>query len=109
MVFQNQSSKNKGDEAASQSSPEGSPPPSSTKELQLLSLTSTRQPGAKCRLYRVTPSTKVTFVARNYRLVFVLDLSPTIASIVSPHSVNYLVLSVEVLYTTNDQITLFYD
>ena len=33
--------------------------------------------------YRVTPRTGVTFLARVYRLVFCLDLSPSVATVVS--------------------------
>ena len=65
----------------------GQPPAGSglpPKEIQLLSVVPERksQSGA-CSLYRVTSSTQVTFLARRYRLAFVLDMSPTIATIVS--------------------------
>ena len=33
--------------------------------------------------YKVVPNTRVTFLAKTYRLVFILDISPSIASAVS--------------------------
>lgn len=38
---------------------------------------------ATCGPFMITPNTKITFFARRYRLVFILDLSPSMSTVVS--------------------------
>ncbi len=62
-------------------------------ELEILSIVP-RKPLARSAdlkqcVYRVTPLTKVTFLARHYRFAFILDLSPSIATVVRGTSVTF--------------------
>jgi hypothetical protein len=59
----------------------------SNEELEILSVLSEDSHDAsasrKVKTLRLVPSTHITFIGRRYRFVFCLDVSPSLATVVS--------------------------